>query len=53
MKFILALVTSTYREVRGQNYDLDITMNGDHEFSQTLIERDGTTSVETYQRLIN
>ncbi|MFI5131231.1 MAG: hypothetical protein ACHQFX_14610 [Chitinophagales bacterium] len=43
--------TSTYSQVRGQNFDLDIALNGDDEFTQTIIEKDGTKGVETYQRV--
>ncbi len=45
-----SMVTSTYSQVRGKSFDLDIAMNGDDEFTQTLKE-DGIIGVETYQRL--
>ena len=43
--------TSTYHEVRGKDFDLDISMNGEDEFTQVITEKDGTKGVETYQRL--
>ena len=45
------MMTSTYYQVRGNNFDLDITLNGADEFTQTIKEMDGTTGVETYQRI--
>jgi len=45
------MISSTYPVVRGQTYDLDIVMNGKDEFMQTVIEKDGTKGIETYQRL--
>jgi hypothetical protein len=46
-----SMVASTYSDVRGQNFDLDIVMNGDDEFTQTITNKDGSKAVETYQRL--
>jgi len=46
-----SIVASTYYQARGLSFDIDITMNGDDEFTQTLIEKDGTKGVETYQRV--
>ena len=43
--------TSTYNDVRGKDFDLDISLNGPDEFTQTIMEKDGTKGVETYQRL--
>jgi hypothetical protein len=43
--------SSTYYEVRGKDFDLDISLNGEDEFTQTITEKDGTKGVETYQRL--
>ena len=43
--------TSTYSVVRGQSFELDISLNGDDEFTQTLVDKDGTKGVETYQRV--
>jgi major membrane immunogen (membrane-anchored lipoprotein) len=45
------MAASTYYQVRGQSFDLDIVTNGDDEFTQTITEKDGSKGVETYQRL--
>jgi hypothetical protein len=45
------MMASTYYQVRGKDFDLDITMNGTDEFTQTITEKDGSKGIETYQRL--
>ena len=45
------LKASTYSSVRGQSFDIEITMDGKDGFTQTMKSPDGTVSVETYTRL--
>jgi hypothetical protein len=45
------MVSSTYSQVTGQSFDLDISTNGADEFTQTIVEKDGTKGIETYQRV--
>lgn len=45
------VTTSTYYQVRGKSFDLDIEMNGADEFKQTITQTSGTKDVEIYQRL--
>jgi hypothetical protein len=42
---------STYYQVRGIDFDIDVEMNGSDGFTQTITDKDGSKSVETYQRL--
>ncbi len=46
-----SVTASTYYVVRGKSFDIDVTMNGTDEFTQTMKEPDGTTGIEVYQRL--
>ncbi len=46
-----SVLVSTYYQVRGQEVDLDITMNGADEYTQTIKWKDGSTGVEVYQRM--
>jgi len=45
------MTSSSYGVVSDKSFNLDITMNGDDEFTQTIIYNDGTKEIETYQRL--
>jgi hypothetical protein len=45
------VLASTYSQLRGKSFDIDIEMNGTDEFKQTITNDDGTKSVEIYQRL--
>lgn len=45
------VLASTYSQLRGKSFDIDIEMNGTDEFKQTITNDDGTKSVELYQRL--
>lgn len=45
------VVVSTYYQIRGQAVDLDIEMNGADAYTQTITGKDGSKSVEIYQRL--
>ena len=45
------VTASNYYQIRGKSFDIDIVMNGTDEFKQTLIEPNGDTGVEIYQRL--
>jgi hypothetical protein len=45
------VMVSTYYQIRGQEVDLDITMNGADEYTQTIKWNDGGTGVEVYQRM--
>ncbi len=45
------VATSTYYEVRGKSFDLDIEMNGTDAFKQTITFPDGMKEVEFYRRL--
>jgi hypothetical protein len=44
-------ITSSYYQVRGQDNDLDLEMNGTDEFKQTITYKNGGKSIEIYQRL--
>lgn len=46
-----SLTSSTYSVVRGQSFDLEIELKGTDEFTQTIVFKDGSKEVETYQRL--
>jgi hypothetical protein len=46
-----SLTASTYYQVRGQSFDLDIELKGTDEFVQTIVFKDGSKEIETYQRL--
>lgn len=46
-----SMTASTYAQVRGKDFDIDIEMNGTDEFKQTMNNADGSKSVEVYQRL--
>jgi hypothetical protein len=44
-------ITSSYPSLRGQSIDIDVVMNGEDEFKQTISYKDGTRAVEIYQRM--
>lgn len=46
-----SIIASTYHQVRGKDFDIEIEMNGTDEYKQTITEADGTKLVEIYQRL--
>lgn len=45
------MTTSTYHDIRGHDFDIDVEMNGTDEFKQTITNADGTKSVEVYRRM--
>lgn len=45
------VTASTYHQIRGKSFDIDIEMKGTDEFKQTLINSNGEIGVEVYQRL--
>ena len=46
-----SMTASTYSDVRGHDFDIDVVMNGKDEFTQTMNNADGTKSVEVYMRM--
>ncbi len=46
-----SMMASTFYQVRGHDFDIDIEMNGKDGFTQTINNTDGTKSIEVYQRL--
>jgi hypothetical protein len=46
-----SVAVSTYYQVRGQDVDIDIEMNGDDGYTQTTPHPDGTKDIEVYKRL--
>lgn len=46
-----SVLASTYHQIRGKDFDIDIEMNGTDEYKQTITEADGTKLVEIYQRM--
>lgn len=45
------MIASTYSSVKGQSFDIDVAMNGDDEFTQTITNKDGSKEIESYQRV--
>ena len=45
------MTASSNYQVRGHDFDIDITMNGTDGFTQTMNNKDGSKSVEVYERL--
>lgn len=45
------MVASTYSVVRGRSFDIDIAMNGNDAFTQTITNPDGSKEIESYQRV--
>lgn len=46
-----SMMASTYYQVRGHDFDIDIKMMGKDSFKQTMNNPDGSKSVEEYKRL--
>ncbi len=46
-----SVTASTYSEIRGQSFDIDIELTGTDEFKQIITNKDGTKNVEFYQRV--
>jgi hypothetical protein len=46
-----SMVASTYSDVTGHDFDIDIELNGSDGFTQSMNNTDGTKSVEVYTRL--
>lgn len=46
-----SMIASTFYQVRGRDFDIDIEMKGTDEFTQTIKNTDGSKGVEIYQRL--
>lgn len=46
-----AMIASTFYQVRGHDFDIDIEMNGTDGFTQTINNADRSKSVEVYVRL--
>ncbi len=44
---------STYYQIKGKSFDIDIEMNGADAYKQTITNADGSKDVELYQRLKN
>jgi hypothetical protein len=44
-------LNATYSIAVGQSFDIDIEMNGPDQYKQTIMNSDGTKSVELYERL--
>ena len=47
-----SMMVSTYAEVRGHDFDIDIELMGKDGFKQTMINPDGRIAVEIYERLV-
>lgn len=46
-----SMMVSTYAEVRGHDFDIDIELMGKDGFKQTMVDSDGSIAVEIYERL--
>jgi hypothetical protein len=46
-----SMTTSTYSQVRGHDFDIDLEMMGSDGFKQTISSPDGSKTVEVYERL--
>ncbi len=46
-----SVTASTYFDIRGQSFDIEIEMTGTDEFKQTLTYKDGSKGIEFYQRV--
>ncbi|MGI8637678.1 MAG: hypothetical protein ACR2KZ_19945, partial [Segetibacter sp.] len=46
-----SMIASTFSEVRGHDFDIDVEMMGNDKFKQTMSVGDGSKSVEVYERL--
>jgi hypothetical protein len=50
-KMTESCITSSYYQLRGQDINIDIEMNGNDEYKQTINYPNNEKSVEIYQRL--
>ncbi len=46
-----SVTASTYSDIQGKNFDIDIALNGADEFMQTITGANGEKDVEIYQRM--
>jgi hypothetical protein len=46
-----SMMESSYYTVRGREFNIDIEMNGDDNYNQTINNADGSKSIEYYERL--
>lgn len=46
-----SMSASTYSSVRGHDFDIDIQLNGNDGFTQTITDADGTKNIEVYTKL--
>jgi len=46
-----SVTASTYYQIRGQSFDIEIELTGTDEFKQTLTNKDGSKGIEFYQRV--
>jgi hypothetical protein len=46
-----SMMVSTFAQVRGHDFDIDIELMGKDGFKQTMVETDGTIAVEVFERL--
>jgi len=44
-------ITSSYYQLRGQDIDIDLEINGNDEFKQTIQYPNNNRSIEIYQRI--
>jgi hypothetical protein len=45
------VTASTYSQIKGMNFNIDIATNGSDAFSQTLVNADSSKTIEYYERL--
>ncbi len=45
------IMASTYSQINGMVFNIDLAMNGSDEFSQTITNSDSSKTIEVYQRL--
>jgi hypothetical protein len=45
------VTATTYSQIRGKKFDIDIEMNGTDEFKQTITGENGQKDIEIYQRM--
>jgi hypothetical protein len=46
-----SMTASTFYEVRGKDFDIDVEMTGNDKFRQVMHNQDGSKSIEEYERL--
>ena len=47
-----SMMESTFAEVRGHDFDIEIELTGKDAFKQTIANSDGTKSIEYYKRMV-